>query len=355
MVQYEILVMPGEGIGPEIVEQGVAVLQQVQRRFNLSLTLTHFDVGQAAYERTGHYLPLQAKQACDRLQHSDRGAILFGAVTGEPIGMLRKDYDLFANLRPVQAFAALADISPLKASAYQALNMLIVRELTSGIYYGAMDQGEDDAGQWASQTMYYHEQEVRRIAKVALQAAQGRRQHLTLVHKGNVIEGVFDLWRRVLAQEAKAFAQVCCDDVLVDNMAMQMLLNPGEYDVLLCSNLFGDILSDQGAGLVGSIGVMPSMSRNPHGFALYESIGGTAPTLAGQNKANPISTILSVALLCRYTLDSEAAAQWIEQAVQQVLSRYRTADIAHPRCETLSTGQMGQCIIDQMQASRSTL
>jgi len=348
MSDYEILVMPGEGIGPEIIEQGLAVLEVMDNIFNWKLKISTFEVGEAAFKKTGHYLPPDAKQACDRLKNSANGAILFGAVTAEPIGILRKDYDLFANLRPIRAYPALSDVSPLKPAQQQGLDILIVRELTSGIYYGDMDYGVDESGRWASQVMYYHENEIRRIARVALQQAQQRRKHLSLVHKGNVIWEVFDLWKKVLAEEAEAFPDVTCDEVLVDNMAMQMIINPSEFDVALCSNLFGDILSDQGAGLVGSIGVMPSVSMNASGFALYESIGGTAPTLAGQQKANPIATILSVAMLCRKTLDSEPAALLIENAVDTVLGHYRTADIANDSLSIVSTKEMGRHIVDEI-------
>ncbi|MBL1276453.1 MAG: 3-isopropylmalate dehydrogenase [Ectothiorhodospiraceae bacterium] len=355
MSKYEILVMPGEGVGPEIVEQGVAVLEAIDEIFGWGLEITEYEVGNAAFKKTGHHLPPDAKAACDRLKGSSNAAILFGAVTAEPISILRKNYDLFANLRPIRSTAALSDISPLKPTLQRELDMLIVRELTSGIYYGKMESGKDEHGRWASQAMYYHEDEVRRIAKVALQAAEKSRRHLTLVHKGNVIWEVFDIWKDILNEEAKSFPSVKCDDILVDNMAMQMIINPGEFDVALCSNLFGDILSDLGAGLVGSIGVMPSVSMNEAGFALYESIGGTAPTLAGKQKANPIATILSVAMMCRQTLNSELAATMIEEAVDSVLKHYRTEDIANDNLPVISTSEMGKKIVGDIYQAKNVV
>lgn len=345
--------MGGEGIGPEIVAEGAKVLRVLAQQFGLSLTLESFEVGERAYQRTGHHLPREAELACDALKDRRDAAILFGAVSQQPIGLLRKKYDLFANVRPIRVSEALVGISRLKAEYVRGVDMLIVRELTSGIYYGKARAGVDAEGRWALQEAYYHEREVRRICRVALELAQGRKRRLTWVHKGNVIPGVFGLWREVLAEEQRQFADVVLDEMLVDTMAMQMVLRPRDFDVLLCSNLFGDILSDLGGGLVGSVGLLPSASFNSAGFALYESVGGTAPDIAGRNLANPSSTLLSVAMLCRHTLRSEAAAQRLEAAVEAVLMKHRTQDIWEEGCEQVSTSQMGELVVEQLRAGNA--
>lgn len=345
MTQYHVLLMPGEGIGPEIVQAGAMVLHAVIERYQLDVVLSEHLVGIEQFQRSGRYLSAETEALCDTLQTDPHSAILFGAVEDEPIGILRKDYDLFANLRPIRTFTAMSNRSPLVSVRQQALDLLIVRELVSGVYYGAMHQGRDEQGRWASQTLYYHETEIRRIVQLALQMAQQRQKQLHLVHKGNVIKTVFDLWLTVLAEEATQFPEVSCQAVLVDNMAMQMVLRPHAFDVILACNLFGDILSDLGAGIIGSIGLMPSASINAHGFGLFESIGGTAPDIAGKQQANPIATILSVAMLCRHTFHHEVAAQAIEHAVERALLGFRTPDLAADGCQTVTTAEMAQQVI----------
>lgn len=341
---FQILVMPGEGIGPEITAEGVRVLQAVADRFALDVAIRCFDVGLDAYHRTGSHLPDDARRACDEGREHGRAAILFGAVSDEPIGILRKDYDLFANLRPIRLLSPLVGASPLGRGRARGIDMLIVRELVGDVYYGDASEGVGPHGRWASQAMYYDETQVRRIVHVALAEAARRRHRLTLVHKGNVVRGVFAIWSSVLEEARRAFPGIACDEMLVDNMAMQMVLRPADFDVLLCPNLFGDILSDLGAGLVGSIGLVPSASVAEGGFALYEPIGGTAPDLAGMNRANPIASILSVAMMCRSSLGRDDAARAIEDAVVRVLRRHRTADVLEPGTTLVSTSEMGQLV-----------
>lgn len=342
---YHVLLMPGEGIGPEIVAEGERVLRAVAQRYQIPVTLSTHRVGEEQFHLSGRYLSEETQALCDTLQTNPKAAILFGAVADEPIGILRKDYDLFANLRPIRSFPATADVSPLRSAAHRDIDIYIVRELVSGIYYGEMRQGQDAHGRWAGQEMYYHESEIRRIVQKALAIARQRRQRLHLVHKGNVVKEVFGIWLDVLHAEAKHYPDVHCQDILIDNMAMQMVLQPQNFDVVLACNTFGDILSDLGAGIIGSIGLLPSASINEYGFGLYESVGGTAPDIAGQQKANPISTILSVAMLCRHTFQHEAAAQTVEQAVNTALNECRTPDLAADGYVTVTTSGMGERIL----------
>ena len=348
MGMTHVLAMGGEGIGPEITREGVKALAAAAERFGLAVEVTPVEVGLPAIERTGRPLPADAEAACDRLARGGDGAILFGAVSDEPIGTLRKQYDLFANLRPIRVMPALVDASPLRPDRVAGVDLLIVRELASGIYYGEAREGRGEDGRWASQEAYYSEREIRRIVRVALEAAQGRRRHLTYVHKGNVIKGVFGLWAEVVAAEAARFPEVRVDDLFVDNMAMQLVLRPRDFDVLVCSNLFGDVLSDLGGGIVGSVGLLPSASFNASGFALYESVGGTAPDIAGQDRANPISTILSAALLLRHSVRCEAAARHVERAVETVVRHARTSDIWATGTELVSCSTFGNLVADEI-------
>jgi len=350
--ESRLVVLPGEGIGPEVTAEGVRIVRTIQSLFDISVNIQNYEAGETSRQKTGFVLPPEAAAACDQASASPQGAILFGAVSDEPIGILRKNYHLFANLRPVKTLKALVKVSPLKREIAERIDMLIVRELVSDIYYGETKSGETGEGKWASQQMFYSEPEVRRIARVALECARSRRGDLVLVHKGNVIKEIFSIWRSVLQDEARAFPDVFCREILVDTMAMQMVRQPFGFDVILCSNLFGDILSDLGAGLVGSLGLLPSASINEHGFALYEPVGGTAPDIAGKNIANPLASILSVALWCRYSLGREDAAKLIEQAVEDVIVRHRTADILETECEIVSTQEMGQLIAQKMMELR---
>ena len=340
---FQVLVMGGEGIGPEITQEAVRVLSAVAEAAGLPLALESFEVGVSAQARCGDPLPPEARAACDRVRREGPGAILFGAVSDEPIGILRKEYDLFANLRPVRRMSALAEISPLKDARAEGMDLLIVRELVSDVYYGRRHRGEDTAGRWASQEMYYHAREVERIVRVGFEQARQRRRKLTLVHKRVVVPEVFDLWFDALAALRGHYLDVEVEDLLVDNMAMQLVLRPATFDVVLAPNLFGDILSDLAAGLVGTIGVMPSASLDGKGFALYEPISGTAPTLE-RDRANPVGSILSVAMLLRHSLGREALAAAVERATGEVLEQHRTDECWRPGCTRVSTSELGRRI-----------
>ncbi len=326
----KIAVLPGDGIGPEVTAEAVAVLESLSLP---GLTLFEGDVGGAAYHRHGHPLPeetLHMARAAD--------AILFGAV-GDPtcdalerqlrpeqaILGLRKHLGLFANLRPARVFAGLEHLSPLRADIAAGLDMLIVRELTGDVYFGAKGQRTTDAGTregWDA--MSYAEHEVRRIAHVAFRAAQASGQKLTSVDKANVLE-TSQLWRDVVIETAAEYPQVTLDHMYVDNAAMQVVSHPDRFGVVLTGNLFGDILSDLASAAVGSIGLLPSASLGEREtefgtFGLYEPIHGSAPDIAGQGKANPMATILSAAMMLRHSFGLEDAAAQVEAAVARALA-----------------------------------
>ena len=326
----KIAVLPGDGIGPEVTAEAVAVLESLALP---GLTLFSGDVGGAAYHRHGHPLP---QETLDMAREAD--AILFGAV-GDPtcdalerhlrpeqaILGLRKHLGLFANLRPARVFAGLEHLSPLRADIAAGLDMLIVRELTGDVYFGAKGQRTNDAGEregWDA--MSYAESEVRRIAHVAFRAAEAAGLPLTSVDKANVLE-TSQLWRDVVLEVAAEYPGVTLDHMYVDNAAMQVVSHPERFGVVLTGNLFGDILSDLASAAVGSIGLLPSASlgerATAHGtFGLYEPIHGSAPDIAGQGKANPMATILSAAMMLRHSFGREADAARIEAAVAKTLA-----------------------------------
>ncbi len=342
--QFEIFVMPGEGIGPETITEATELLRRAIQVGRVSARVTELEVGEPAFARTGSYFPEDVRAKIDRACDSPRAAILFGACANEPIGDLRKRADLFANLRPIRAVPVLAGISPLRDCVVADVDMVIVRELVSSIYYGQAREGATAGERWAGQEMYYRASEVRRIVRFAFELAAQRRGLLTWVHKRNVIKGVFALWADAIDEQRANFPSVTIEDLHIDNMAMQMMLRPRHFDVVVTENLFGDILSEIGAGVVGSLGLVPSASFNHAGFALYEPAGGTAPDLAGRQVANPIAALLAVALLCEHTFRLPALARAIENAIQRVLIEYRTADIAESGTHTVSTRELGQCI-----------
>ncbi|MFL0672003.1 MAG: 3-isopropylmalate dehydrogenase [Erythrobacter sp.] len=326
----KIAVLPGDGIGPEVTAEAVAVLEALGLP---GLALTYADVGAAAYRKHGHPLPpatLEAARVAD--------AVLFGAV-GDPacdnlerrlrpeqaILSLRKELDLFANLRPARVFAGLEHLSPLRADIAGAMDVLIVRELTGDVYFGAKGQRMNDRGEregWDA--MNYSAPEVRRIAHVAFRAAAASGQPLTSVDKANVLE-TSQLWRDVIIEIAHEYSGVSLDHMYVDNAAMQLVSHPGRFGVIVTGNLFGDILSDLASACVGSIGLLPSASlgerQSAHGtFGLYEPIHGSAPDIAGKGKANPMATILSAAMMLRHSFGREADAARIEAAVAAALA-----------------------------------
>jgi 3-isopropylmalate dehydrogenase len=346
----KIAVLPGDGIGPEIVAQAKRVLL----RLNLPLEMAEAPVGGAGYEAGGHPLPAAtlalARQA---------DAVLFGAV-GDPrydrlerakrpeqaILGLRKELGLFANLRPAQVHAELAGASALKAEVVAGLDILIVRELTGDIYFG-QPRGIREANgvREGFDTMRYSEPEIRRIAKVAFEAARKRSRRLCSVDKANVLE-TSQLWREVVTEEGKSFPDVDLSHMYVDNCAMQLVRTPKQFDVIVTGNMFGDILSDEASMLTGSIGMLPSAALDERGKGLYEPIHGSAPDIAGKGLANPLATILSAAMMLRYSLGQTAAADRVERAVAKVLqSGLRTADIFTPGTRKAGTAEMGDAVV----------
>ncbi len=346
----KVAVLPGDGIGPEIVAQARRVLLQL----GLPLEFQEAPVGGAGYEAAGDPLPARTLQLA-----KDADAVLFGAV-GDPrydklerakrpeqaILGLRKALGLVANLRPAQVHPELAGASALKAEVVAGLDILIVRELTGDIYFGEprgiRKVGESREG---FDTMRYSEPEIRRIAKVAFEAARKRSRRVCSVDKANVLE-TSQLWREVVSEEAKRFADVELSHMYVDNCAMQLVRNPKQFDVIVTGNLFGDILSDEASMLTGSIGMLPSASLDERGKGLYEPIHGTAPDIAGKDLANPLATILSAAMMLRYSLAQPQAAERIERAVSRVLSAgLRTADIHTAGTRKVGTKEMGDAVL----------
>jgi 3-isopropylmalate dehydrogenase len=346
----KIAVLPGDGIGPEIIAQAKRVLQ----RLELPLELAEAPVGGAGYEAAGEPLPAATLKLAQ-----DADAILFGAV-GDPrydalerskrpeqaILGLRKALGLFANLRPAQVHAELAGASALKAEVVAGLDIVIVRELTGDIYFG-QPRGIREVGghREGYDTMRYSEPEIRRIAKVAFEAARRRAKRLCSVDKANVLE-TSQLWREVVADESRNYGDVELSHMYVDNCAMQLVRNPKQFDVIVTGNMFGDILSDEASMLTGSIGMLPSASLDERGKGLYEPIHGTAPDIAGKGLANPLATILSAAMMLRYSLGQPQAAQRVERAVAKVLqSGLRTADIFTPGARRVGTAEMGDAVV----------
>ncbi len=355
----EIVVLRGDGIGPEVVAEGLKVLQVAARKYDIPLEFQEGLLGGSAIDATGEPLPAATLEYCRKAD-----AILLGAVGGaqwdslppekrpeQGLLQLRKALDLYANLRPLRLFSSLLDASPLKRDVIEGTNFVVFRELSSGIYYGTPRgierRGEDER---AVDTMSYTTSEIARIARVAFEAAVGRRKKVTSVDKANVLISS-QLWRRVVIGVAQDFPGVTLEHMYVDNCAMQLIRDPRHFDVIVTGNMFGDILSDEAAVIAGSIGLIPSASLGP-GAGLYEPIHGTAPDIAGSGKANPIGTILSVALLVRYSLKHEQVASAIEAAVDRVLAQgYRTPDLKQPGTQAATTQQMGDLIAQAVETA----
>lgn len=347
-MSIRIALLPGDGIGPEVVREAAALLRLIGEESGLAIQFTEALVGGAALEATGEPLPAATLALC---QASD--AVLLGAI-GHPkwdtlppekrperglLG-LRGGLGLYANLRPARVFSSLAGASSLKAEVVSDIDILIVRELTGGLYFGQPRAIEADR---AFNTMIYHRHEVERIARVAFEAARSRRSRVTSVDKANVLE-VSQFWRKVVLEVAQAYPDVHLDHMYVDNCAMQLVRNPGQFDVLLTENLFGDILSDEAAMLTGSLGMLPSASLGS-GTALYEPVHGSAPDIAGQGIANPIATMASVGMMLRHSLNRPAEADALDRAIRQVLeSGARTRDIAAAGESWITTAEMGEKI-----------
>lgn len=359
-----IAVLPGDGIGPEVMREALKVLEAVRRRFGLELALTEADVGGCAIDRTGEALPRETLALCEG---SD--AILFGSVGGpkwdrlppeqQPergsLLPLRRHFELFCNLRPARIFPGLIAASPLKPEIVQGgFDILCVRELTGDIYFGR-PRGREGSGdeERAFDTMAYRRFEVARIARAAFELARGRRKQVTSVDKANVLATSI-LWREVVTAVAAEFPEVALTHLYVDNAAMQLVCNPRQFDVLLCGNLFGDILSDECAVITGSLGLLPSASINATRFGMYEPAGGSAPDIAGKDVANPIAQILSAAMMLRISLGCEREADAVDRAVAGVLeSGLRTADIAAPGERAVGTAAMGDAIADGVLRGRT--
>lgn len=346
-----VLVLPGDGIGPEIVTEAVKVLGTL----NLDIEIDSALIGGAAVDATGNPLP---EETLAKARSAD--AILLGAVggpkwDGNPMeqrpekGLLgiRSQLELFANLRPAILYPQLASASTLKPEVVSGLDILIVRELTGGIYFGqprgirTLENGEREG----YNTYVYSESEIRRIGRQAFEAAQKRGKRLCSIDKSNVLE-VTVLWKEVMDELAKDYPDVELSHMLVDNAAMQLVRAPKQFDVMVTGNMFGDILSDAAAMLTGSIGMLPSASLDQNGKGMYEPCHGSAPDIAGQGKANPLATILSVAMMLRYSLNETAAADRIEKAVETVLDQgLRTGDIMSEGCTLVNTEAMGNAVV----------
>ena len=352
-----IAVLPGDGIGPEIIAQALRVLE-VLKKEGLDMTFTEAPLGGQAYDQYGHPYPEFTQEICRKAD-----AVLLGAVGGpqydnldRPLrperGLLaiRKDLGLFANLRPAVLFPELANASTLKPEVVAGLDIMIVRELTGDVYFGqprGMRTNEQGVREGFN-TMIYSEPEVRRIAHVAFDIAMKRGKKLCSVDKANVLETT-EFWKEIVIDVAKEYPEVELSHMYVDNAAMQLIRNPKQFDVMVTGNIFGDILSDEASMLTGSIGMLASASLNESKKGLYEPSHGSAPDIAGKNLANPIATILSAAMLLRYSFDNEAAATRIESAVKKVLAAgYRTGDIYEEGTKRVSCSEMGDQIVAAM-------
>jgi 3-isopropylmalate dehydrogenase len=353
-----VAVLAGDGIGPEVTRAAVGVLRVVRPDLEYAESL----VGGAALARGLPALPEPAHELCESNE-----AILFGSVglpeyEGKPLPerpeyalfLLRRDFELYANLRPVRVFPGLEDGSPLRAELVRGLDLIVVRELTGGIYYGKpKEQRRIDGVEAAVDTMIYRAPEVERIARIAFELARRRRRHVTSVDKQNILE-TSRLWRRVVENVAREYPDVRLEHLLVDTAAMQLVQRPGDFDVIVTENMFGDILSDEAAILTGSIGTLPSASLGERGspgrrFGLYEPIGGTAPDIAGKNVANPTAAILSAALLLRHSLDDAGNAARIEAAVERAYrDGLRTAELASAPAQALTTQAFADAVVARL-------
>lgn len=360
-MNYKIAVIPGDGIGPEIVRQACRVLNRVGEVYQHSFHYTEVLMGGISIDTYG--VPL-TDDALETAKKSD--SVLLGAVGGNvgnsrwydvppnlrpEAGLLsiRKGLGLFANIRPAYLYQDLADACPLKKEIIgDGFDLVILRELTGGLYFGERCTKEVNGVMTAVDTLTYNENEIRRIAVKAFDIARKRKHHVTSVDKANVLDSS-RLWRKVVEEVAEDYPDVTLTHMLVDNCAMQLVMNPGQFDVILTENMFGDILSDEASMITGSIGMLSSASMNESKFGLYEPSHGSAPDIAGKGIANPIATILSVAMMLRYSFDLDQEAGAIEDAVKQVLKEgYRTADLMSEGCIQVGTEKMGQLICERI-------
>jgi len=355
----KIAVLAGDGIGPEVMVEAKKVLATVADKFNFDLTLNDYNVGGYAIDNDGQALPQSTIEGCEQAD-----AILFGSVGGpkwtslppseqpERASLLglRGHFGLFCNIRPASLISAISHLSPLRADiSGTGFDILVIRELTGGIYFGEPKGREGEAGseeEYGYDTMVYSRKEIRRIAHLAFKAAQKRGNKVTSIDKANVLQASV-LWREVVTDVAQDYPDVELDHMYVDNAAMQLVKNPAQFDVMLCSNLFGDILSDICAMITGSMGLLPSASLNQDGFGMYEPAGGSAPDIAGKGIANPIAQILSASLMLRHSLNQSAAADAIEKAVSKALDDgHLTGDLLTPGSDVVAknTKEIGDII-----------
>lgn len=355
----KIAILPGDGIGPEVMAEAIKVLDAIQKKFSIALSYEHADVGGIAIDNHGTALPAATLELCKA-----SAAVLFGSVGGpkweslppeqQPeraaLLPLRKELRLFCNLRPAKVFKSLVAACPLRPDIVgDGFDILCVRELTGGIYFG-QPKGREGQGpdEKAYDTMVYTRAEIDRIARKAFDAARLRRKLVTSVDKANVLTTMV-LWRQVVKEVAADYPDVTLNHIYIDNATMQLIKDPHQFDVMLCGNMFGDIISDECAMMTGSMGLLASASLNETGFGLYEPAGGSAPDIMGKGIANPIAQILSAAMMLRYSLGEEQAAAAIEQAVAQVLdSGIHTPDIATDKTRTVGTVAMGDAIVSRL-------
>ncbi|SIN94440.1 3-isopropylmalate dehydrogenase [Halodesulfovibrio marinisediminis] len=357
-MDMNIVLLPGDGIGPEITAQAVEVMKKVTDKFGHKVTFTEELIGGCAIDATGSPLPKETVEACKKADAVFLGAVggpkwdnLDGATRPEA-GLLgiRKELGLFANLRPAKLFPELSSACYLRPDIVEdGIDVMVVRELTGGIYFGQpQGQEERDGVRYGYNTMVYNEDEVRRIARIAFEAAMKRDKRVCSVDKANVLE-VSRLWRAVVEEVATEYPEVELTHMYVDNAAMQLVRDPNQFDVIVTGNLFGDILSDEAAVITGSIGMLPSASLNKSGTGLFEPIHGSAPDIAGQNKANPLASILSMAMMLRHSFNLIKEANAIENAVQQVLSEgYRTGDIMSNGETLVGCNTMGNLVVERL-------
>lgn len=356
-MEKKIVVLKGDGIGPEIVNEALKVLSKICEKFGHTFTYEEVDMGGCSIDKYGVPITDEGLEKCKNCD-----SVLLGAVGGpkwdgcDPSvrpekGLLRvrSELGLFANLRPTKLFPQLADASPLKQEIVgNGIDLMIVRELTGGIYFGKRRTEEENGELVATDEMTYSEHEIERIGRVAFESAMKRGKKLASVDKANVLDSS-RLWRKTMTRLSKEYPEVEYSDILVDNTAMQLIKNPCQFDTIVTENMFGDILSDEASMLTGSIGMMPSASLSETTLGMYEPIHGSAPDIAGQDKANPIGTILSAAMMLRYSFNMIAEADAIEEAVNKVLDDgYRTGDIMQDGCTLVGCAQMGTLVAERV-------
>ncbi|MHA6258855.1 3-isopropylmalate dehydrogenase [Sporosarcina sp. CAU 1771] len=352
-MEKRVAVLPGDGVGPEVTEAAVKILQVIARRFNHTFHITHGLIGGDAIDQLGKPLPEETVALCEA---SD--AVLLGAVGGpqwhdtpselrpeKGLLAIRKHFDLFANLRPVKAVQSLLHASPLKEEVAKNVDLLIVRELTGGLYFGEPSRRTENS---AVDTLVYTRDEITRIVEKGFELARLRRGKVTSVDKENVLQSS-KLWREIVEEKKKAYPDIEVEHMLVDSAAMKIITNPGAFDVMITENMFGDILSDEASVITGSMGLLPSASIRADGFGLYEPVHGSAPDIAGQGKANPAAAILSVAMMLKYSFGLETEASLIDEAVNTVFEEgFFTADLAGPKDRVLSTKEWTNKVVEEL-------